>query len=218
MTPVWVGLHNGSFDLCDAGERAPNGVEVLAETGNAQLLSEELAAPGRLQGVIGNGPIGLAAVVTDSIAIQNPLAYHYMSFASMVIPSNDGFFGNDNPFAYEVFDAIVVLLAPSPSVSRNRISMSLSLISVDVGDPVAVPEPSTFVVWACFGIGAYRRKFKREVRTWKLLRPRRSKYTTSNSSPGTASESDFPSLTSLTSVWLHYEKQFSIIAFVAITF
>ena len=104
-TPVWVGLHNGSFDLFDVGERASNGLEIIAETGNTDPLSQEFAAPGRLQSVVGGGPIGPADVVSGSIAIMNPLNYRYLSFASMIIPSNDGFFGNENPFAYEVFDA-----------------------------------------------------------------------------------------------------------------
>ncbi len=104
FTPVWTGLHNGSFDLFNGGERASEGLEILAETGDTAPLSAEFEAPGRLQTTVHNGPIGPGAVVEGSIDIINPAAYRYFSFASMIIPSNDGFFGNGTPTAYELFD------------------------------------------------------------------------------------------------------------------
>lgn len=105
FTPMWAGLHDGSFDLFTAGERASEGLEILAETGDTAPLSAEFEAPGRLQTTVGDGPIGPNDVIEGSIDIINPAAYRYLSFASMIIPSNDGFFGNGNPTAYELFDA-----------------------------------------------------------------------------------------------------------------
>ena len=104
FTPVWTGLHNGDFDLFEGGERASEGLEILAETGDTAPLSEEFEARGRLQTTVHDGPIGPGAVVTGAIEIINPAAYPYVSFASMIIPSNDGFFGNDDPAAYQLFD------------------------------------------------------------------------------------------------------------------
>ncbi len=113
LTPFWFGLHNGSFDLFDDGFAASPGLELLAEVGDASLLSTEFAGAGRLDvsGVgapegFGGAPViepGEIAVGTlDSI---NPAAYPFLSFASMVIPSNDAFVGNEDPDAYRVFNA-----------------------------------------------------------------------------------------------------------------
>ena len=92
FTEPWVGLHNGDFDLFNAGERASAGLESLAEGGNTELLGEEFAAQGRLQATIGNGEVQFISpqeVIEGSIDIINPAAYRYVSFASMIIPSND---------------------------------------------------------------------------------------------------------------------------------
>ena len=107
VTEPWVGLHNGSFDLFNFGERATPGLESLAEGGNTELLGSEFAQGGRLQATIGNGEVQFISpgeTISGSIDIRNPQAYRYASFATMIIPSNDGFFGNENPLEFEVFD------------------------------------------------------------------------------------------------------------------
>ena len=107
VTEPWVGLHNGSFDLFNFGERASAGLESLAEGGNTELLGSEFAGAGRLQATIGNGEVQFTSpgeIISGSIDIRNPLNYRYASFATMIIPSNDGFFGNENPLEFEVFD------------------------------------------------------------------------------------------------------------------
>ncbi len=116
LTPLWVGLHDGSFDLFDPGTTASQGLEELAETGSAATLMTEFMGPGRLQSVAADpadfGSMANQPPVIDpgntamtSITIADPTAYRYFSFASMVIPSNDAFIGNGNPTAYELFDA-----------------------------------------------------------------------------------------------------------------
>lgn len=116
LTPTWVGLHDGSFDLFDVGTAATPGLATIAETGDVSILQGEFAAPGRLQSVAAD-PSGFGSVAgqpplidtgntaTTEIGIMNPAAYRYFSYASMVIPSNDAFIGNGNPTAYELFDA-----------------------------------------------------------------------------------------------------------------
>ena len=107
VTEPWVGLHDGSFDLFNFGERATPGLESLAEGGNTQLLGSEFAQPGRLQTTVGNGDVQFISpgeTISGSIDIRNPQNYRYASFATMIIPSNDGFFGNENPLEFEVFD------------------------------------------------------------------------------------------------------------------
>ena len=113
LTPFWVGLHDGSFDLFDVGSVATAGLELLAEDGDASTLESEFAAAGRVQlSGIGNSDGFAGAPVIEPgetaigfVDITNPSVYPFMSFASMVIPSNDAFVGNENPEAYRVFNA-----------------------------------------------------------------------------------------------------------------
>jgi len=112
-TPVWFGLHDGSFDLFDVGSSANNALEVIAEIGDASsLIADFEAAPGTpgdingsvIGGATGIPPISPGETGTGSFAPINPANYQYFSFASMVIPSNDTFIGNDNALEYRIFD------------------------------------------------------------------------------------------------------------------
>ena len=110
LTPVWIGLHDGTFDLFNNGEAASAGLERLAEDGNTTPLSEEfLASPGAgfdrtvatTEGIPPFSP-GESETITFTVDANNP-NHRYLSFASMVIPSNDAFIGNSNPTAYPLF-------------------------------------------------------------------------------------------------------------------
>ena len=105
FTEPWVGLHGDDFDLFDIGDRVTPGLESLAEGGNTELLGEEFAQPGRLQATIGNGEVQFISpgeTISGSIDVRNPQAYQYVSYASMFIPTNDAFFGNDD--LIQIFD------------------------------------------------------------------------------------------------------------------
>lgn len=108
QTPVWVGFHNGSFDAFDVGMAASMELERFAEDGNADPLRALFAGSGMgaADGLVAPGgpfaPGGIASAMFD-VSGNDPNA-RYFSFASMVIPSNDAFVGNDNPMAYEIFD------------------------------------------------------------------------------------------------------------------
>ena len=62
FTPVWVGLHNGSFDVFDAGSAASGELEMLAEAGNTSGLNaiftgfgvQDVIAPGTPYGPAGS--------------------------------------------------------------------------------------------------------------------------------------------------------------------
>ena len=41
LTPTWVGIHDGRFDLFDRYRPASVGLERLAEDGNTDVLSQE---------------------------------------------------------------------------------------------------------------------------------------------------------------------------------
>lgn len=44
LTPLWVGFHNGSFDSYNGGLSAEEGLERIAEDGNASVLSNDFLA------------------------------------------------------------------------------------------------------------------------------------------------------------------------------
>lgn len=112
LTPLWFGLHDGSFDTFNAGEAASASLQSIAEEGAVGGLQSDFSSVTGLQGVAANPDGFPGAPVIDpgetamgAVTIRNAAAYRYFSYASMVIPSNDAFIGNDNPMAYELFDA-----------------------------------------------------------------------------------------------------------------
>lgn len=116
LTPVWVAFHNGNFDTYNRGEAVSPAFERLAEDGDTGPLS--MAFSGVVGPAAGMGqdatllepdgfpgmPIFDPGNSSTKVFDVNPTSESYFSFASMVIPSNDAFIGNDNPQAYNVFD------------------------------------------------------------------------------------------------------------------
>jgi hypothetical protein len=97
LTPMWYGFHNGGFDAFDFGQGASEGVERIAEDGNPMILMSEFDANGNglTQGVLNDiGPIAPGARTEKTATIN--LNGRFFSYASMVIPSNDAFIGNDD--------------------------------------------------------------------------------------------------------------------------
>jgi len=107
LTPVFLATQNGVYDIFDVGSAASENLERLAEDG---ITSERIAA------ALGSGGVGeaqateggpLAPGATRSLTFyadpDNPLT-RYLSYASMVIPSNDAFIGNDSPLDLDLFD------------------------------------------------------------------------------------------------------------------
>ncbi len=110
LTPVWVGFHDGTFDLYDIGSPAATFLERLAEDGNNGPLSTAFAASGAgvVDGTIPGpgGAIGPGEKATMLFTVDDSQASsRYFSYAAMVVPSNDAFISNDNPLAVEIFDA-----------------------------------------------------------------------------------------------------------------
>lgn len=111
LTPFFTAFHNGNFDTFDPGGSASSYVELLAETGdasgalgaaaNAGATAGVAAAPGGFPGapVLEPGEVATLRLNVD------PANGQYLSFLSMVIPSNDLFVGNSNPTAHQIFDA-----------------------------------------------------------------------------------------------------------------
>lgn len=122
-TPFWVGLHDGGFDQLDVGSPASIAIERVAEDGTlGPLRSGFLGTPGRVDGVLagpaGIGPVQGAPPVIDpgeraSLTLNvDPARNRYLSYASMVVPSNDAFVANDDPFEHMLFDAAGRFVGP----------------------------------------------------------------------------------------------------------
>ena len=112
LTPVWISLHDGSFDTYNLQTVASEALERMAEDGNADAMSALFAGSGHgtVDGVIaadtGIPPIAPGETATMTFVVDN-FDYHnfYFSYLAMVIPSNDAFVGNADPQAHRLFDA-----------------------------------------------------------------------------------------------------------------
>ena len=111
FTPVWVGFHDGSFDTYNLGEAASPELERLAEDGNTAPITAAFSAAGYShQATIFGTAIGSprfepgdsGSFVFD-LDGSNP-DNRYFSILSMVIPSNDAFFGNVNQTGHKIFN------------------------------------------------------------------------------------------------------------------
>src|SRR5471032_2595709 len=99
VAPLWLGLHNGSFDSFDVGSAASVAIERAAEDGNAGVLTSNFASQvaGGRQTTLPNGPRFPGASSTFTLHnVDLNGANRYLSYAAMVVLSNDFFIGNDN--------------------------------------------------------------------------------------------------------------------------
>lgn len=109
QTPVWVGVHDGSFDVYDRNAPASPELERLAEDGTVGPLSGLFAASGAGEDGTVFGPDippirpGESGTVTFVVEVERG-QNEYFSYASMVIPSNDAFVANGNPTAHRIFN------------------------------------------------------------------------------------------------------------------
>lgn len=99
LTPVWFGLHDGAFDLFDAGASASAGLEAMAEDGNAAGLAAALtAADADGQGFVvtgAAGPIAAGETAVRTVSVD-AASNGFASFAAMILPSNDAFVGTED--------------------------------------------------------------------------------------------------------------------------
>jgi hypothetical protein len=93
LSPAFFGTHDGTWNLFDEGAAASAAVEAVAESGNtAPMVADAMAAPG----VLGYGVAGAAPLMTGQSAtttLMADMAHPWLSFASMMGVSNDGFIG-----------------------------------------------------------------------------------------------------------------------------
>jgi len=107
FSPVWIGFHDGTFNPFDEGEAASEAIERVAEdaiftpAGDfSETISTEFAGSGAgsSAGVI-FGPDG--AFTQGSLSVSgfdvDETQDRFLSYASMILPSNDAFIANENP-------------------------------------------------------------------------------------------------------------------------
>ena len=112
LTPLWVGFHDGSFDSYDLGSPASAGIERIAEDGDASELSALFqSTTSNSQDAVILNPEGFAGAPVFEPGSSSTMVFDldennqkYLSYANMVIPSNDAFVGNDDPMAHQLFD------------------------------------------------------------------------------------------------------------------
>lgn len=111
FTPLYVAFQNGSFDAFDTGGVASPGLEALAEVGQpATIAAERQAIAPNSQGAVlpglaagAPGPVDpgeTASVTVDVDGAANP----FFTFLAMLLPSNDTFFGVEDPLTHRLFD------------------------------------------------------------------------------------------------------------------
>lgn len=106
LTPVYFGLHDGSFDPFDVNSAAS---AELAELGDfSGIQGQRVAGQPTSRGAVVASPSGPpplepgeSASATQTV---DPFENRALSFFSMVVPSNDTFIGNDNPLEFLLFD------------------------------------------------------------------------------------------------------------------
>ncbi|MEL6432559.1 MAG: spondin domain-containing protein [Pseudomonadota bacterium] len=153
ITPLYTAFHNGDFDAFDVGDRASDGLRLLAETGRfgpgsevGTIANERVSTVGgQGGGVFGNstpgtpifspglGPDG-ASTGTATIDIADPTENRFFTFLAMILPSNDTFIGNDNQRAYELFDEFGDFLGP---IDIDVTGLDIYDAGTEVNDPSA---------------------------------------------------------------------------------
>jgi len=106
FAPLRFGFGNGMFDAFNAGGVATAPIISVAEGGSgvdwfpAFSAADPTAVLGSTSGALLPGATSSTAKFRIDTTINS-----YFTFASMVVPSNDFFIGNDDPKQYRLFDA-----------------------------------------------------------------------------------------------------------------
>jgi hypothetical protein len=102
LAPVWFGVQNGTFTTFTPGQTASSQIATLAQFGNTAPLSTlfESQNVGVDTTLKSGGTLAqfLPGQSNSTILnISNPAADQFLSYAGMVVPSNDFFQGNATP-------------------------------------------------------------------------------------------------------------------------
>ncbi len=137
FAPLHVGFHSGNFDAFNLGGVAAAGIVSVAEGGAGGQWQADFAAadPTATRGTIGG--VRLPGTSASMSFVVNAGLNPFFTFASMALPSNDFFIGNDDAREYRLLGASGQLLIGSITVRANEIW--------DAGSEVFDPAASAFV-------------------------------------------------------------------------
>jgi PEP-CTERM motif len=113
LAPLWVGVQDGSFNVFSQGGTASSAIATLAQFGNTTPLTNLFAGNGSETTLTSGGSLVqfLPGQSNSTILdVANPSADQYLSYAGMVVPSNDFFQGNATPI--HIFDSSGNFLGP----------------------------------------------------------------------------------------------------------
>lgn len=104
LAPVWFGVQDGTFTPFTPGQAASSQIATLAQFGNTAPLTAQFNASGAgVDTTLTSGGTLAQFLPGQSnstiIDVSNPSVDQYLSFAGMVVPSNDFFMGNATPLA-----------------------------------------------------------------------------------------------------------------------
>lgn len=136
FAPLHVGFHNGTFDAFNNGQAAGAAITSVAEGGSGNVWQADFAA---IDPTATRGTIGGALTPGDSVSqtfTVDPSTNVFFTFASMVIPSNDLFIGNNTPI--RLFDDAGNLLISAIDQRASDIW--------DNGSEVSDPANAAFIV------------------------------------------------------------------------
>lgn len=122
FAPMHVGFGNGSFDAFNRGGVATAPIISVAEGGSGSNWFPAFAAaePGSTRGTIAFAPLQPGGLFMNTFIVDST-ANRFFTFASMAVPSNDFFVGNDDPMAYALFGAGGSLQTASITVKAGEI-------------------------------------------------------------------------------------------------
>ncbi|MEM9090651.1 MAG: spondin domain-containing protein [Cyanobacteria bacterium P01_F01_bin.53] len=148
VTPLWLGVHDGTFDLYDRNGPARQGLERLAEDGtvapiSAEFVAEQLGVGGVDGTVFGGagvpGPIDPGETAQLILNVSDPSATGFFTWGTMVIPSNDAFLATTgDPLGEPIFDEDGNFLGP---ITIERTGNDV----LDAGTEVNTEEGAAFL-------------------------------------------------------------------------
>jgi PEP-CTERM motif len=100
LAPVWFGVQNGSFNVFSQGSSASSQIATLAQFGNTAPLAGLFAGNGPETTLTSGGSLPQflpGQSNSTTLNVSNPTVDQYLSYAGMVVPSNDFFQGNATP-------------------------------------------------------------------------------------------------------------------------
>ncbi len=138
FAPLHIGFNNGTFDAFNLGAAPGAAIISVAEggAGGAWQTAFGAADPGALRSTLG-GLLQPGQMFTSASFRIDTALNPFFTFASMAVPSNDFFIGNDSPTAYRLFDA-------AGNLVLNTINQKASQIW-DGGSEIFDPAAAAFV-------------------------------------------------------------------------